>query len=143
MGKYLGGRRGEATVMWMGGGTDLYGRTARNTTGGWICSLGGEKHGFGPESTAAGGSERWREEEGKWGRRGLKLPSRQRLPRDERQDWFGGQTCFSAGLACANVDAGKNICEPRANAACACSPVFAKNCILVVIMPFWRICGIC
>jgi hypothetical protein len=91
------------------------------------------------------GGERWRaeEEEGKRGRHGLKLCSRQRLPWDEGHTRFGGQTCFSVGLARANADAGKNICGPRADAASACFPVFAENCNLTIIMPFWRICGIC
>jgi hypothetical protein len=110
--------------------------------------LAGKKHKFGPESKAASGGEWWRrwraeEEEGKWGRRELKLPSRQRLPRDEGHARYGGQTCFSAGLARANAEAGKNICGPHADAASALNPVFAENCILAIIMPFWRICGIC
>jgi hypothetical protein len=77
------------------------------------------------------------------GEHALKIPSRQRLPRDDGHAQFSVQTCFSAGLAHTNGDAGKNICGPHAYAESGCFPVSAQNCILAVIMPFWRICGIC
>jgi hypothetical protein len=92
MGKYLGSQQGEAAVLWMGGGVNLYGRAARNTIGGWICSLGGKNTDLGrnPRRRVAASGGGTDQEEGKWGRCGLKLPSRQCLPRDEGHARFGG-----------------------------------------------------
>jgi hypothetical protein len=117
------------------------------TPGGGVCYGKGKK--MAAEAELGGGRNRRRRGGGARrrkrgnGERALKLPSRQRLPWDEGHARFGGQTCFSAGLARANADTGKNICGPRADVESRCSPVSAENCILAVIMPFWRICGIC
>jgi hypothetical protein len=128
--KSMGNRWGNTLVdgeekMWCYGWVAalicMGGRRGTPVAAGSVASVG-EKRGLWPESKAAGAGERWRrwqteEEEGKWGRRGLKLPSRQRLPRDEGHARFGGQTCFSAGLARSNADAGKNICGPHVDTA--------------------------